>query len=224
LDLPLCRIEFASTLALIDRYFTEGMKDFDVGGGPGRYTIELIKRGCKVTLLDLSAENSPKAGPHTRRRKICWYRCLSRIYRMLVVYSRRSPGRASRGGIHHIGRNRRGRFCRPHARRNRRDCRRPSRGVRRDRRICRPHQQPARISPCYRTLASGWKGFNGILSRLLAFPLIEFDRKGSVTKPSRAHDPNRNSRRTSLLRKSLNPQEAHRASRLCHGPGAVCRR
>jgi S-adenosylmethionine-dependent methyltransferase len=57
LDLPLCRIEFASTLALIDRYFTEGMKVFDVGGGPGRYTIELIKRGCKVTLLDLSAEN-----------------------------------------------------------------------------------------------------------------------------------------------------------------------
>jgi len=57
LDIPLCRIEFASTLALIDRYFTEGMTVFDVGGGPGRYTIELIKRGCKATLLDLSPEN-----------------------------------------------------------------------------------------------------------------------------------------------------------------------
>src|SRR5215468_5506150 len=57
LDLPLCRIEFASTLALIDQYFTEGMTVFDVGGGPGRYTIELMKRGCKVTLLDLSPEN-----------------------------------------------------------------------------------------------------------------------------------------------------------------------
>ncbi|MBV9017975.1 MAG: methyltransferase domain-containing protein, partial [Alphaproteobacteria bacterium] len=57
LDLPLCRIEFASTLALIDQYFTEGMAVLDVGGGPGRYTIELITRGCKVTLLDLSPEN-----------------------------------------------------------------------------------------------------------------------------------------------------------------------
>ena len=29
----------------------------DIGGGPGRYTIELLKRGCSVTLLDLSPEN-----------------------------------------------------------------------------------------------------------------------------------------------------------------------
>jgi S-adenosylmethionine-dependent methyltransferase len=57
LDIPLCRIEFASTLALIDTYFVKGMKVADIGGGPGRYTIELLKRGCQATLFDLTAEN-----------------------------------------------------------------------------------------------------------------------------------------------------------------------
>jgi len=57
LDLPMCRIEFASTLGLIDTYFTHGQSVADIGGGPGRYMIELLKRGCHVTLIDLSAEN-----------------------------------------------------------------------------------------------------------------------------------------------------------------------
>jgi len=57
LDQPLCRIEFASTLGLIDTYFTNGQSVIDIGGGPGRYMIELLKRGCQVTLFDLSAEN-----------------------------------------------------------------------------------------------------------------------------------------------------------------------
>ncbi|MDE5454585.1 methyltransferase domain-containing protein [Bradyrhizobium sp. CSA112] len=58
LDIPLCQIEFASTLALIDAYLT-GRKEkvADIGGGPGRYTIELLKRGCHATLFDLSPEN-----------------------------------------------------------------------------------------------------------------------------------------------------------------------
>jgi S-adenosylmethionine-dependent methyltransferase len=57
LDLPLCRIEFASTLRLIDTYFAKGETLVDIGGGPGRYVIELLKRGCNVTLFDLSPEN-----------------------------------------------------------------------------------------------------------------------------------------------------------------------
>jgi SAM-dependent methyltransferase len=58
LDIPLCRIEFASTLALIDAYITgQKKKVADIGGGPGRYTIELLKRGCDATLFDLSPEN-----------------------------------------------------------------------------------------------------------------------------------------------------------------------
>jgi S-adenosylmethionine-dependent methyltransferase len=57
LDIPLCRIEFAATLDLIDTYFTGGERVADIGGGPGRYTIELLKRGCRATLVELSPEN-----------------------------------------------------------------------------------------------------------------------------------------------------------------------
>lgn len=54
LDLPLCRIEFASTLRLIDKYFPKQGRVCDIGSGPGRYAIELIRRGYAVTLVDLS--------------------------------------------------------------------------------------------------------------------------------------------------------------------------
>ena len=57
LDIPLCRIEFAATLDLIDMYFAAGERVVDIGGGPGRYMIELSRRGCRATLLELSPEN-----------------------------------------------------------------------------------------------------------------------------------------------------------------------
>lgn len=56
LDLPLCRIEFVSTLRLIERYFPKQGKVCDIGGGTGRYTIELLRKGYSVTLLDISNE------------------------------------------------------------------------------------------------------------------------------------------------------------------------
>jgi S-adenosylmethionine-dependent methyltransferase len=56
LDLPLCRIEFASTLRLIEKYFPKSGKICDIGGGPGRYAIELTKRNYQVMLSDLSKE------------------------------------------------------------------------------------------------------------------------------------------------------------------------
>jgi S-adenosylmethionine-dependent methyltransferase len=56
LDDAECKIEFASTLHLIDKYFPKQGKVCDIGGGPGRYTIELARRGYKVTLLDISEE------------------------------------------------------------------------------------------------------------------------------------------------------------------------
>lgn len=56
LDLPLCRIEFASTLKLVEKYFPPNGDICDVGGGPGRYAIELTRRGYRVTLSDLSDE------------------------------------------------------------------------------------------------------------------------------------------------------------------------
>ena len=56
LDLSLCRIEFVSTLHLIDKYFPNQGRVCDIGGGPGRYVIELIRRGYVTTLIDLSDE------------------------------------------------------------------------------------------------------------------------------------------------------------------------
>jgi SAM-dependent methyltransferase len=62
LDLPLCRIEFVSTLRLIDKYFPKQGKVCDIGGGTGRYTIELLRKGYLVTLFDLSDEEIRLAG------------------------------------------------------------------------------------------------------------------------------------------------------------------
>jgi ubiquinone/menaquinone biosynthesis C-methylase UbiE len=55
LDLPLPRIEFESTLRLIDKYFPKRGNVADIGSGPGRYSLELARRGFKVSLADLSA-------------------------------------------------------------------------------------------------------------------------------------------------------------------------
>jgi S-adenosylmethionine-dependent methyltransferase len=54
LETPCCRLEFASTLRLIDDYFPPQGHVCDIGSGPGRYAIELLERGYEVTLLDLS--------------------------------------------------------------------------------------------------------------------------------------------------------------------------
>lgn len=62
LDQPLCRIEFVSTLRLIDKYFPKQGKVCDIGGGTGRYTIELLRKGYLVTLFDLSDEEIRLAG------------------------------------------------------------------------------------------------------------------------------------------------------------------
>ena len=50
------RTEFALTIRALDRYLpSPPARLLDCGGGPGRYAIELAKRGYKVTLFDLSA-------------------------------------------------------------------------------------------------------------------------------------------------------------------------
>jgi len=56
LDNAQSKIEFASTLRLIEKYFPRLGRVCDIGGGPGRYTIELAKRGYQVTLFDISEE------------------------------------------------------------------------------------------------------------------------------------------------------------------------
>lgn len=53
---PLGSLEFMATMRLIDRYIPVGMTVCDVGAGPGRYSIELLRRGHRVTLIDLTPE------------------------------------------------------------------------------------------------------------------------------------------------------------------------
>jgi S-adenosylmethionine-dependent methyltransferase len=52
---PYRRFELESTLRLIDEHFPPKGRIADVGGGPGRYTVELLRRGHRVSLVDLSA-------------------------------------------------------------------------------------------------------------------------------------------------------------------------
>ena len=62
LDSPLGKIEFASTLHLIEKYFPKQGRICDIGGATGRYTIELLRKGYSVTLFDLAEEEIRLAG------------------------------------------------------------------------------------------------------------------------------------------------------------------
>ena len=54
LDTSVAHLEFCTTLHLIQKYFPKTGHVADIGGGPGRYTVELLKQGYQVTLVDLS--------------------------------------------------------------------------------------------------------------------------------------------------------------------------
>jgi len=54
LERPYRRFELASTLRLVEEYFPPAGRVADIGGGPGRYAIELLRAGYDVTLVDLS--------------------------------------------------------------------------------------------------------------------------------------------------------------------------
>ncbi|MGN1345884.1 MAG: class I SAM-dependent methyltransferase [Eubacteriales bacterium] len=58
------RPEFLITCRFLDRYLRPGDTVLDIGGGPGRYSVYLAKRGCRVTLMDLSDENVRAARRH----------------------------------------------------------------------------------------------------------------------------------------------------------------
>jgi len=54
LNNPYSMVEFSSTMYLIEKYFPKNGEIIDIGSGPGRYSIELLKKGYGVSLLDLS--------------------------------------------------------------------------------------------------------------------------------------------------------------------------
>lgn len=54
LESPAGRVEFERALQLLDQYLPVACRVLDIGGGPGRYAIELARRGHRVVLADPS--------------------------------------------------------------------------------------------------------------------------------------------------------------------------
>jgi ubiquinone/menaquinone biosynthesis C-methylase UbiE len=55
LESPAGALEFARAVRILEKHLTPGSRILDLGGGPGRYAIELAKRGHRVVLADLSS-------------------------------------------------------------------------------------------------------------------------------------------------------------------------
>jgi SAM-dependent methyltransferase len=51
---PYLEFEYLSTLYLIERYFPSAGRVCDIGGGPGRYALEMRRRGFRASLVDVS--------------------------------------------------------------------------------------------------------------------------------------------------------------------------
>jgi ubiquinone/menaquinone biosynthesis C-methylase UbiE len=49
------RLEFLVTMRSLDKYLPRSGLILDAGGGPGRYTIELAKKGYDIVLVDISS-------------------------------------------------------------------------------------------------------------------------------------------------------------------------
>lgn len=54
---PFPKLEFEATKMLIRKYFPKKGLVGDIGCGPGRYSLELLKMGYKVTLVDISSKS-----------------------------------------------------------------------------------------------------------------------------------------------------------------------
>ena len=61
------QLEFTTTLHFLDKYLPSQGRVLDAGGGPGRYTLELAKKGYDVTLLDATVANLDFARRMLRR-------------------------------------------------------------------------------------------------------------------------------------------------------------
>jgi S-adenosylmethionine-dependent methyltransferase len=64
---PYHKIEFIVTMHFLEEYLPKHGLFLDAGAGPGRYTIELAKRGYDVVLLDLVPEMLKLAKKKVRR-------------------------------------------------------------------------------------------------------------------------------------------------------------
>lgn len=65
------RIEYDITRRYLDEYITgEQLRVLDIGGGPGRYSIDLAEQGHEVTLLDLSMRHLEVARTKAKERGV----------------------------------------------------------------------------------------------------------------------------------------------------------
>ena len=64
------RMELETTLYFLEKYLPKKGLILDAGGGPGRYTLELAKRGYDVVLLDMTPANLEFARRQIRRAKL----------------------------------------------------------------------------------------------------------------------------------------------------------
>jgi SAM-dependent methyltransferase len=64
---PYFRLEFETTMRFLEKYLPKKGRILDAGGGPGRYTIELARRGYRMTLLDFTPANLEFARRRIRR-------------------------------------------------------------------------------------------------------------------------------------------------------------
>jgi len=67
---PAHRVELETTLHFLDQSLPPQARILDAGGGPGRYTIELARRGHDVVLLDMTPANLDFARRQIKRAKV----------------------------------------------------------------------------------------------------------------------------------------------------------
>jgi len=61
------QLELNTTLKFLDKYLPKSGLVLDAGGGPGRYTTELAKKGYQMVLLDITPELLEKAKRNIKR-------------------------------------------------------------------------------------------------------------------------------------------------------------
>lgn len=62
--------EFLFTTYMMDKYIRPGDTILDIGGGPGRYAVHYARKGCDVTLVDLSEGNVALAREKARENGV----------------------------------------------------------------------------------------------------------------------------------------------------------
>lgn len=77
------RIEYEVTLHFINKYLNPDSRCIDIGGGPGRYTIDLLQKQHHVTLVDLSSGLLQKAQEEIEQQQLTGY--LDGIYERNAV-------------------------------------------------------------------------------------------------------------------------------------------